>query len=67
VADEVLNQFVHRVLSCYYVADEGKYIYLDEINRWNKTWSASKSCFYEPIPWGEIGKNSNLLPQNPLY
>jgi starch-binding outer membrane protein, SusD/RagB family len=66
-ADQVLNHFRHRVLSCYYVADEGKYIYLDEINRWNREWSASKSCYYEPIPWGEIGKNSNLLPQNPLY
>jgi starch-binding outer membrane protein, SusD/RagB family len=66
-ADQVLNQFRHRVLSCYYVADEGKYIYLDEINRWNKNWTASKQCYYEPIPWGEIGKNKNLLPQNPLY
>lgn len=66
-ADQVLNQFRHRVLSCYFVADEGKYIYLDEINRSNRGWTASKSCYYEPIPWGEIGKNRNLLPQNPLY
>ncbi len=66
-ADQVLNQFRHRVLSCYFVADEGKYIYLDEINRWNRSWTASKSCYYEPIPWGEIGKNEKLLPQNPLY
>lgn len=66
-ADQVLNQFRHRVLSCYFVADEGKYIYLDEINRWNRSWTASKSCYYEPIPWGEIGKNNKLLPQNPLY
>lgn len=66
-ADQVLNQFRHRVLSCYYVADEGKYIYLDEDNRWNREWTASRTCYYEPIPWGEIGKNNNLLPQNPLY
>lgn len=66
-ADVVLKQFRHRMLSCYYVADEGKYIYLDEVNRINRDWTASKSCFYEPIPWGEIGKNNNLLPQNPLY
>ncbi|MBT1686955.1 RagB/SusD family nutrient uptake outer membrane protein [Dawidia soli] len=66
-ADQVLNQFRHRVLSSYYVADEGKYIYLDEINRINRSWTASKQCYYEPIPWGEIGKNRNLLPQNPLY
>jgi hypothetical protein len=66
-ADQVLNQFRHRVLSCYYVADEDKYIYLDEINQQNRSWTASKQCYYEPIPWGEIGKNRNLLPQNPLY
>ncbi len=66
-ADQVLNQFRHRFLSAYYVADEGKYIYLDENNRDNRSWTASKQCYYEPIPWGEIGKNSNLLPQNPLY
>jgi hypothetical protein len=66
-ADQVLNQFRPRVLSCYFVADEGKYIYLDENNRLNRGWTASKSCYYEPIPWGEIGKNKKLLPQNPLY
>ena len=66
-ADQVLNNFRPRVLSCYYVANEGKYIYLDEANRLNRTWSAAKSCFYEPIPAGEIGKNNKLLPNNPLY
>lgn len=66
-ADQVLNNFRHRMLSAYYVADEGKYIYLNEDNRINRAWTASKSCYYEPIPWGEIGKNNNLLPQNPLY
>lgn len=66
-ADQVLNQFRHRVLSSYFVADEGKYIYLDEDNRINREWTASKQSYYEPIPWGEIGKNDNLLPQNPLY
>ena len=66
-ADQVLNHFRHRVLSAYYVADEGKYIYLNEDNRINREWTASKTCYYEPIPWGEIGKNNNLLPQNPLY
>jgi starch-binding outer membrane protein, SusD/RagB family len=66
-ADQVLNQFRHRVLSCYYVYDEKKYIYLDEYNRINRAWTASKQCYYEPIPWGEIGKNNKLLPQNPLY
>lgn len=66
-ADQVLNQFRPRMLSAYYVADEGKYIYLEEDNRINREWTASKQSYYEPIPWGEIGKNNNLLPQNPLY
>jgi hypothetical protein len=66
-ADQVLNQFRHRLLSCYWVYDENKYIYLEEYNRINRAWTASKQCYYEPIPWGEIGKNNKLLPQNPLY
>jgi hypothetical protein len=67
IVDQVLNQFRPRVLSAYYIADEGKYIYLDETNRLNRTWTANKQAFYEPIPAGEIGKNSKLLPNNPLY
>ena len=66
-ADQILNQFRQRLLSCYYVADEGKWIYLDEDNRMNRSWTASKACYYEPIPGGEIGKNNNLRPNNPLY
>jgi len=66
-ADQVLSQFRPRMLSCYYVASEGKYIYLDETNRLNRTWTASRQCYYEPIPAGEIGKNNKLLPNNPLY
>lgn len=66
-ADVILNNFRPRLLSCYWVANEGKYIYLDETNRLNRTWNASRSCFYEPIPGGEIAKNPKLLPNNPLY
>jgi hypothetical protein len=66
-ADQILNQFRPRMLSAYYVANEGKYIYIDEVNRNNRTWTANKTCFYEPIPGGEIGKNPLLLPNNPLY
>ncbi len=67
IVDRVLNNFRPRSLSCYYILDENKYIYLDEINKFNRTWTAAKSAMYEPIPWGEINKNTNLLPQNPLY
>ena len=53
--------------NCYYVFDEGKYIYLDEVNRNNRTVTAPKRAAYERIPQGEINKNPKLLPQNPLY
>ncbi|MDR2496536.1 MAG: RagB/SusD family nutrient uptake outer membrane protein [Tannerellaceae bacterium] len=64
--DRVLNNWKPRVLMCYFIPEENKYIYLDEWERNNKTWTASKSAFYEGIPQGEINKNNNLLPQNPL-
>jgi len=67
IADQVLNNRYHRALTCYYVFDEGKYIYLDEVNRNNRTVTAPKRAAYERIPQGEINKNPKLLPQNPLY
>ncbi len=67
IADQVLNQYYPHAMSCYYLFDEGKYIYLDEVNRDNRSISAQKRAAYEPIPQGEINKNKNLLPQNPLY
>jgi hypothetical protein len=67
IADQVLNlRYVHA-LTCYYVFAEGKYIYLDEVNRSNRSITAPKRAAYEKIPQGEINKNTNLLPQNPLY
>lgn len=67
VTDQVLNNLYLRALTCYYVFDEGKYIYLDEVNRNNRTITAPKRSAYEKIPQGEINKNPKLLPQNPLY
>ena len=66
VVDRVLNQYIPRVLMCYYDRANNKYIYLDESVKNNETWTASKASNYEPIPQGEINKNTNLLPQNPL-
>lgn len=66
VADKVLEQFKPRILSCYYVLDEDKYIFLDEQELANRTWTASRTCYYQAIPSGEINKNPNLLPQNPF-
>jgi hypothetical protein len=67
IVDQVLNLRYARALTCYYVFDEGKYIYLDEVNRENRSITAPKSAAYEKIPQGEINKNTNLLPNNPLY
>jgi len=62
-ADRVLSGFLPRFLSAYYVADEGKYIYIDEMNPMNWTWGTSLSCYYEPIPGG----GQKQLVQNPFY
>jgi hypothetical protein len=67
IADQVLNLRYARALTCYYVSDEAKYIYLDEVNRSNRSLSAPKRSAYERIPQGEINRNPKLLPQNPLY
>jgi starch-binding outer membrane protein, SusD/RagB family len=67
IADQVLNLYYPHALTCYYVFNEGKYIYLDEINRDNRAITAQKRAAYEPIPQSEINKNTNLLPQNPLW
>lgn len=67
IADQVLNLYYPHALSCYYLLDEKKYIYLDEINRDNRSIKAQKRAAYEPIPQAELNKNTNLLPQNPLW
>lgn len=66
VADQVLKSWIPRILSCYYVIDEGKFIYLDEREMSQRNWTANKNIYYLGIPAGEINKNPNLLPQNPL-
>jgi len=65
-ADRVLNRWIPRILSCYYVINEGKYIYLDEREMSNRDWNFGKQAYYQGIADGEINKNPNLLPRNPL-
>ena len=65
-ADRVLNQWRPRIVSCYYVLDEEKYIYLDEQEMDARSWNFEKKAYYQGIPDGEINKNPNLLPRNPL-
>lgn len=75
-ADIELRNFVPKTLMPYLVLDEVKYInnqrvnsyiFLRENEPWNKTFNFEKKWFYEPIPGGELNKNPNLYPQNPIY
>lgn len=64
-ADKVMEQWCPRILSCYYVFDEDKYIYLEEREMSNRRWNAGRNCYYQSIPAGERNRNPKLL-QNPL-
>ncbi|MGJ1206317.1 RagB/SusD family nutrient uptake outer membrane protein [Sphingobacterium lactis] len=76
-ADVELNNFVPNCLMPYLVLDEMKYnaqgqrinsyIFLKEKEPWNKTFNFEKKWYYEPLPGGELNKNPNLYPQNPIY
>jgi hypothetical protein len=66
VADRILEQWIPRILTCYYVVDEDRYIFLDEREQSTRTYNANRSCYYQSIPGDEINKNPNLLPQNPF-
>jgi hypothetical protein len=65
-ADRILDRWIPRILACYYVIDENKFIYLDERELSSRTWTASKTCYYQGIPQSQIDRNPKLLPQNPL-
>ena len=68
IADKMFQNHHPQGLLPFYVQDEDKYIYL---NHWEmdgmRSYNFGKSAYYEPIPGGEISKNPNLYPQNPLY
>jgi hypothetical protein len=66
IADLVLFNYRPRILSCYHLLDEDKYIYLEEQTTIGGPWNAGRQCYYEGIPQGQINRNPNLLPQNPL-
>ena len=65
-ADYVLNRYIPRILSCYYVIDEGKFIYLDEREMNQRTWTANRNIYYLGIASAQFTRNPNLYPQNPL-
>ncbi|MFT3680144.1 MAG: RagB/SusD family nutrient uptake outer membrane protein [Ferruginibacter sp.] len=67
VADKILNNARFRALLPYFVKDENKYIFIKERETFDRNYYFDKRFYYEPIPQGEINKNSNLAPQNPGY
>lgn len=54
------GQYGHTLLP-YYILDEGKWIYLCEVEREGRRVTFERRWYYEQIPGGEIGKNPNLL------
>ena len=66
-ADVVLDRAHFKGLMPYYVFNENKYIFLAEPELFNREYTFQKQFYYEGIPGGEIGKNPNLLPNNPNY
>lgn len=66
-ADVVLDRAHFKGLMPYYIFNENKYIFLAEPELYNREYTFQKQFYYEPIPGGEIGKNPNLLPNNPGY
>ena len=66
-ADTELNNTVWNVINPYYVVENGKYIFQRRPDERNARYTFNVNWYYEPIPTGEIGKNPNLLPNNPGY
>lgn len=67
IADQVLDNTKFHALLPYYVADEDKYIFLRELEPFQRSYTFEKKFYYEPIPAGELGKNPNLYPNNPNF
>lgn len=66
-ADKVLNNTKFHALVPFYVIDEKKFIFLRDVENFQRTYTFDKKWYYEPIPAGELGKNTNLYPNNPGY
>jgi hypothetical protein len=67
IADQVLDNTKFHALLPYYVMDEDKYIFLRELEPFQRSYTFEKKFYYEPIPGGELGKNPNLYPNNPNF
>ncbi|HTJ14933.1 MAG TPA: RagB/SusD family nutrient uptake outer membrane protein [Dinghuibacter sp.] len=67
IADQVLDNRKLYGLMPYYIATENKYIFIKQIETFQRTYTFQKLWYYEPLPGGELGKNPNLYPNNPGY
>lgn len=63
VADQMFRdggKYCHT-LSAYYVLNEGKYIFLNEVDKQGRKVTFDKKNYYEQIPGGAISKNPKLI------
>ena len=67
IADRLLDNTKYHAMMPYYIADEQKYIFLRELEPFQRSYNFEKKYYYEPIPGGELGKNPNLYPNNPNH
>lgn len=67
IADKLIYDVQYHALYPYYLLKENKYIFKKDLEFHKAHYTFGLQQYYEPIPGGEIGKNPNLLPNNPLY
>lgn len=67
IADQVLDNRKLYGLMPYYISSENKYIFIKQIETFQRTYTFQKMWYYEPLPGGELSKNPNLYPNNPGY
>lgn len=62
VSDAMFQNYLPHIFNAYYVADEGKYIFLPQYEEHlGRHMTFPKRDYYEQIPGGEINKNPNLV------
>jgi hypothetical protein len=67
IADQVLDNRKLYALCPYWIATENKYIFLKQVEPFQRVYTFQKNWYYEPLPGGELAKNPNLYPNNPGY
>ncbi len=61
VAHIMHQNYWPHVMYPYYVMDEGKYIFLNEVEAFGRKTTFEKRWYYEQMPGGEISKNPNII------